>query len=163
MRTFIPKLLMIQWIVVFALPAMAGDPGTVKSPGPEQLMGVHVGETEIPYTSEPKELQNPYENDSRAVAQGQMLFSAMNCIGCHAPLGGGGMGPPLSDNIWIYGSEPGQVYLSIVQGRPNGMPAFSKALPPNAIWQLVSYVRSLSTDSPGEPVDELPKTQRSGK
>ena len=73
------------------------------------------------------------------------------------------MGPPLSDNVWIYGSQPGQVYLSIVQGRPNGMPAFSKALPPNAVWQLVSYVRSLSTDSPGEPVDELPKAQQTGK
>ena len=142
--------------------AQAG-PGTVKSPGAKQLMGVHVGETEIPHTAEPEKLQNPYENDSRAVAQGEMLFSAMNCIGCHAPEGGGGMGPPLSDNIWIYGSNPGQVYLSIVQGRPNGMPAFSKALPPDAIWQLVSYVRSLSTDSPGKSPGNLPKARQSGK
>lgn len=164
MRTSIQKLLMIHWIGAFALPALAGDPGAVKSPSPEQLLGVNVGQTQIPYTSEPKELKNPYENDSNAVAQGRTLFSAMNCIGCHAPKGGGGMGPPLSDNLWIYGSEPGQVYLSIVQGRPNGMPAFSKALPPNAIWQLVSYVRSLSADSPGQnPPDDLPKAQQSGR
>ena len=160
MRTFTLKLLATS-LVFFAAPALAG-PGEVKSPGPEQLLGVNVGQTEIPHTAEPVELRNPYENDSNAVAQGRMLFNAMNCVGCHAPKGGGGMGPPLSDNVWIYGSQPGQVYLSIVQGRPNGMPAFSKALPPNAIWQLVSYVRSLSSDSPGQPVDELPDARQTG-
>ena len=161
MKPFISKFLMILFAAGAAI-AQAGSSETT-SPGAEQLMGVHVGGTEIPHTAEPNNLQNPYKNDSSAVAQGKMLFSAMNCIGCHAPEGGGGMGPPLSDHTWIYGSDPGQVYLSIVQGRPNGMPAFSKALPPNAVWQLVSYVRSLSTDSPGEPVDELPKAQQTGK
>jgi cytochrome c oxidase cbb3-type subunit 3 len=161
MRSYLPKLLMIS-LVACAAYAQA-EPGDVKSPGPEQLMGVHVGQTEIPYNAEGEQLQNPYENDTGAVAQGKMLFNAMNCVGCHAPLGGGGMGPPLSDNAWIYGSEPGQVYLSILQGRPNGMPAFAKALPPNAIWQLVSYVRSLSTDSPGKPVEELPKAKQTGR
>lgn len=152
MKPFISKFLMILFAAGAAI-AQAGS-SEATSPGSEQLMGVHVGETEIPHTAEADNLQNPYKNDSSAAAQGRMLYSAMNCIGCHAPEGGGGMGPPLSDNSWIYGSDPGQVYLSIVQGRPNGMPAFSKALPPNAVWQLVSYVRSLSTDSPGEPVDE---------
>lgn len=161
MKPFTRKLLMAPLVVCAAL-AQAGA-GTVKPPAAQQLMGVHVGQTEIPHTAQSEKLQNPFENDSGAVAQGKILFNAMNCVGCHAPLGGGGMGPPLSDDIWIYGSDPGQVYLSIVQGRPNGMPAFSKALPPSAIWQLVSYVRSLSTDSPGKPVDELPQAQQSGK
>jgi cytochrome c oxidase cbb3-type subunit 3 len=91
-----------------------------------------------------------------------MLFDAMNCVGCHAAEGGGGMGPPLSDNLWIYGSEPAQIYLTILQGRPNGMPSFAKALPPDAIWQLVSYVRTLSK-SPGSPVNAPTHPQQSGK
>ena len=37
--------------------------------------------------------------------QGKRLFSWYNCIGCHAN-GGGGIGPPLMDDEWIYGSRP---------------------------------------------------------
>lgn len=157
MKPLIPSLLILLMSPALALA------GAAQSPGPKQLLEVHVGETEIPHTAEPEKLDNPYGDTKSAIAQGEMLFSAMNCIGCHAPEGGGGMGPPLSDNIWIYGSEPAQVYLSILQGRPNGMPAFSKGLPPDAIWQLVSYVRSLSTDSSGQPADQLPKAQQSGR
>ena len=62
----------------------------------------------------------------------------MNCNGCHAPHGAGGMGPPLSDAEWIYGSEPAQIFLTVVQGRPNGMPSFAQALPEDDIWKLVA-------------------------
>ena len=88
-------------------------------------------------------IKNPYENDRDALVQGRMLFDAMNCSGCHAAEGGGGMGPPLSDNDWIYGDAPGNVYLTISQGRPNGMPSFEN-LGSDSIWKLVAYVRSLS-------------------
>ena len=54
------------------------------------------------------------------------------------------MGPPLSDTDWVYGSEPGDIFLTIKQGRPNGMPSFQN-LPNDVIWQLVAYVRSLSS------------------
>jgi len=37
-----------------------------------------------------------------------------------------------------------QIYATIVQGRPNGMPAFAGKLPATQVWQLVAYVRSLS-------------------
>lgn len=151
--------LLLAW-----LPAEAQQdaPGGDKAPGAEQLMGVQVGQTNIPHTAEPAEVRNPYADDSSAIAQGRMLFDAMNCIGCHAPEGGGGMGPPLSDNVWIYGSEPAQIYLTILQGRPNGMPSFAKALPPNAIWQLVSYVETLSK-STGSPVKKPTHPQQTGR
>ena len=88
-------------------------------------------------------IENPYENDRQALVQGRMLFDAMNCSGCHAAEGGGGMGPPLSDKDWIYGDSPGNIYLTISQGRPNGMPSFEN-LGSDSIWKLVTYVRSLS-------------------
>jgi cytochrome c oxidase cbb3-type subunit 3 len=84
-----------------------------------------------------------YENNSFRISQGQRWYSWMNCIGCHA-MGGGGMGPPLMDDQWIYGHEPEQVFASIVQGRPNGMPSFMGRIPDYQVWQLVAYVRSLS-------------------
>jgi cytochrome c oxidase cbb3-type subunit III len=54
------------------------------------------------------------------------------------------MGPPLMDSTWIYGFEPANIYKSIADGRSNGMPAFRDHIPPNQIWELVAYVRSMS-------------------
>jgi cytochrome c oxidase cbb3-type subunit 3 len=54
------------------------------------------------------------------------------------------MGPPLMDDQWIYGSEPAQIFATIVEGRPNGMPAFAGKIPEKEVWELVAYVRSLS-------------------
>lgn len=89
------------------------------------------------------EIDNPFTGDAQAIAAGKRHFAAFNCAGCHAPLGGGGMGPPLSDNEWIYGGEPAQIYLSIMQGRPEGMPAFSSMLPQQTVWELVAYIETL--------------------
>ena len=86
---------------------------------------------------------NPAEQNAYAVAQGKRLFSWYNCVGCHAH-GGGGSGPALMDDKWLYGSEPGNIFKTIVEGRPNGMPAFGTLIPESQVWQLVAYVRSMS-------------------
>jgi mono/diheme cytochrome c family protein len=88
-------------------------------------------------------IDNPYAGDEEAVAAGERHFAAFNCAGCHAPLGGGGMGPPLSDRKWIYGGDPAQIYLSIMHGRPDGMPAWSSMLPKRTVWELVAYIDTL--------------------
>lgn len=89
------------------------------------------------------DIKNPYAGDAEAIAEGERHFAAFNCAGCHAPLGGGGMGPPLSDDEWIYGSAPGEVYLTILHGRPEGMPAFGSMLPEKTIWELAAYIDTL--------------------
>ena len=89
---------------------------------------------------------NRAEGDAAAVAAGETLFAWYNCAGCHAPEGGGGMGPPLSDGEWIYGSDPASVFETIARGRPRGMPTWAGRIPEDHIWKLVAYVRSL-----GEP------------
>ncbi len=83
------------------------------------------------------------ENDPKQIAAGKQLFMAMNCVGCHFH-GGGGMGPPLMDNVWIYGDSIENIAATIREGRPNGMPSFRGFLPDEQIWQLAAYVRSLS-------------------
>jgi cytochrome c oxidase cbb3-type subunit 3 len=88
-------------------------------------------------------VRGPYDGNAWAVGEGKRLYQAYNCVGCHAN-GGGGMGPPLMDDTWIYGSEPQNVHATIVEGRPNGMPAFGGKIPDQQIWQLVAYVRSMS-------------------
>src|SRR5947207_9901886 len=83
------------------------------------------------------------ERNAYDVAQGKRLFRWYNCAGCHAN-GGGNMGPPLSDAPWRYGHEFDDVVATILQGRPNGMPAFDGRIPSQQVRQIAAYVRSLS-------------------
>jgi cytochrome c oxidase cbb3-type subunit 3 len=80
------------------------------------------------------------------LAQGQRLYAWMNCSGCHSH-GGGGMGPPLRDDEWRYGASMEQIVATIMNGRPNGMPAFRNRITQDQAWQLASYVRSLSAQT----------------
>jgi cytochrome c oxidase cbb3-type subunit 3 len=108
------------------------------------------------------EVKNEYEENAYAVSEGKRLFDAYNCTGCHAH-GGGGMGPPLMDARWIYGSRPEQIFSTIVEGRPNGMPSFRGKAPDFQVWQLSAYVRSMSGQvskdvAPGRDDDMSGKT-----
>jgi cytochrome c oxidase cbb3-type subunit 3 len=83
-----------------------------------------------------------YDRNAYAIGEGKHLFIAFNCNGCHGQ-GGGGEGPSLMDNRYRYGSEPGNLFASVVEGRPNGMPSFRGKLTQQQAWQLVSYLRAL--------------------
>src|SRR5690606_8387924 len=95
----------------------------------------------------PPSWKRSFEDNAYATAEGKRLFVAFNCVGCHAN-GGGGMGPALMDGDWIYGGRPEQIYASIMDGRPNGMPAFGGKVWPEQAWMLAAYVRSLSGQAP---------------
>ena len=86
--------------------------------------------------------EGPYGENAYALAEGKRLFAAFNCQGCHSH-GGGGMGPALMDSAWIYGFEPANIYATIANGRPNGMPSFRNRITPHQLWELVAYVRSM--------------------
>jgi cytochrome c oxidase cbb3-type subunit 3 len=86
---------------------------------------------------------NPAELNAPALSEGKTLFSTYNCSGCHAN-GGGGMGPALMDDEWIYGYYPDQIFRTILEGRPNGMPAFRGRIPDFQVWSIAAYVRSMS-------------------
>jgi cytochrome c oxidase cbb3-type subunit III len=94
------------------------------------------------YVKPPAENVSMYDDNAFAVSEGKRLFRWYNCSGCHAN-GGGGMGPPLMDSEWRYGSDPASLYTSIVQGRPNGMPSFGGHIPDDQVWRIVAYVRSI--------------------
>jgi cytochrome c oxidase cbb3-type subunit 3 len=88
-------------------------------------------------------LRNPYEGNASAVGNGAKLFVAYNCADCHGADGSGAMGPSLADGRWHFGGTAPEVFESIYQGRPDGMPAWGAVLSPDQIWTLVTYVRSL--------------------
>jgi cytochrome c oxidase cbb3-type subunit 3 len=91
----------------------------------------------------PQPVQNPSDQRAYDTSEGKRLFSQYNCSGCHFN-GGGGIGPPLMDEKWIYGDRSENIYSTIVEGRPNGMPSFRQKIPDAQVQELVAYVRSMS-------------------
>ena len=94
----------------------------------------------------------PFRQNAWGISEGKRLFTFYNCAGCHAN-GGGGMGPALMDDRWIYGADENTIHQTIADGRPNGMPAFRNRIPDAQIWMLVAYVQSMSGQA---PIDVLP-------
>lgn len=90
-----------------------------------------------------------YDKNAWAIGQGKQLYTWFNCQGCHFQ-GGGGIGPALMDHTWFYGSNPDDIYNSIVEGRPEGMPSYRGKIPDPQVWQIVAYVRSMSGLTPLE-------------
>jgi cytochrome c oxidase cbb3-type subunit III len=95
---------------------------------------------------------SPFQQNAYGIGEGKRLYSAFNCVGCHSH-GGGGMGPALMDDQWIYGSRPENIFNTIVEGRPNGMPAWRNKITDEQVWQLVAYVQSMNGQV---PIDALP-------
>ncbi len=87
-------------------------------------------------------IDNPYEGNLKAIQEGNRLYRWMNCLGCHAE-GGGSIGPPLWDDQWRYGGRGIDIAQSILDGRPDGMPAYRGHLPEQELWKIVAYVQQL--------------------
>ncbi len=83
------------------------------------------------------------ETSEAILTEGKRLYGWYNCAGCHFN-GGGGIGPPLMDDEWIYGSAPQNIADSIINGRPQGMPAYGGRIPAAHIAPIVAHVRALS-------------------
>ncbi len=102
------------------------------------------------------QLHNPHEGDPAVAKSGALLFTAMNCDGCHGGDAAGWVGPNLGDGRWRYGGAPEEIFASIYYGRPKGMPAFGGALGPEGVWTLVTYLKSLPAP-PNEPTQSFEK------
>jgi cytochrome c553 len=130
-------------------PAARGPQPTARSPQPlpdslrfvEHPEHIQLGRT-TPNASALR-LMNPFDRDPQATTVGSQLYHSYNCIDCHGMDGSGAMGPSLADGRWRFGGSPSQVFESIYQGRPEGMPAWGGRISDSDVWRLVAYVRSL--------------------
>jgi cytochrome c oxidase cbb3-type subunit 3 len=143
----------IEWAILALLPVLAGCHkggqdvmAATQQPPVGNVAGVidtaltpGVGHSLT--TADPR--AQAYYDNAGAVATGKRLFQQYNCSGCHSN-GGGGMGPSLMDDEWIYGGRLEQIHQTLVAGRPNGMPAWGGKVPDPQLWQLATYVRSMS-------------------
>lgn len=106
---------------------------------------------------------NPYEGNEQARQEGYRLFKAMNCANCHAYDGSGNMAPSLTDTEWRYGGLPIQIFNSIHDGRPKGMPAWGDKLTTDQIWKLVTVVESFGGSFPASDWQHAPQGDAAGE
>lgn len=99
----------------------------------------------FPAHGTPLSIRNPYEGNKDAIHTGGQLYVSYNCVDCHGVDGSGSMAPTFQDNRWHFGGGPAEIFESIYQGRPDGMPAWGGRISNDQIWMLTAYVRSLST------------------
>ncbi|HEV2763981.1 MAG TPA: c-type cytochrome [Pyrinomonadaceae bacterium] len=119
----------------------------VEPPSSARVNTIRLSELQPGTPIPPAQTVNEYEQNAFAVSEGKRLYEWYNCKGCHAQ-GGGDIGPPLMDDKWIYGGDPAQIFSTIVEGRPNGMPSFRGKVPDFQVWQIAAYVRSMSGQVP---------------
>jgi cytochrome c oxidase cbb3-type subunit 3 len=139
-------------------------PSVLGLPPAGDLARVPLGDLmEAPKGSIASEITNPVAGQPQAVEQGSQLFAQMNCAGCHGYDATGGSGPDLTTNYWRYGGTPAAIYKSIYEGRPQGMPAWGRALPPESIWLLVAFIQSRGGSFPAEAYQASLQGDRPGE
>ena len=132
---------------VAAAPRITQSAQTPNAPRPDSLRFVAHPEhipPGFPSHDRPLELKNPLAGNANAKKVGAQLYVSYNCIDCHGADGSGAMGPSLADGRWHFGGTPGELFESIYQGRPDGMPSWGGRIANDQIWSLITYISSLS-------------------
>lgn len=108
-------------------------------------------------------LKNPYQakedaHDKTLAEEGHKLFGGFGCPGCHGFGGGGGMCPPITNGIWIYGDSDDTLFRLVALGSNDlqaqgfhrqaienivaPMPSFGSIITnPDDLWKVISWVK----------------------
>lgn len=79
-------------------------------------------------------------DDPASLIAGEEIFKSQ-CLVCHRADGGGLIGPNLTDDIWIHGSEIGDLFTVIYNGvLEKGMQSYKTILSPIQIQQVSSFI-----------------------
>ena len=91
--------------------------------------------------------------DAENLAKGKELFTSKTCFACHGADLGGGIGPNLTDNKWIFGGDFKSIFNTITKGgRPGkGMVAWESTISKIERQQLASYIMSMQGTTPAKP------------
>ncbi len=92
---------------------------------------------------------NPYTGKAEAIQQGRGLYLQNGCSACHGVMGGGGMGMPLLDDVWKFGSDD-ETLVKLIKGQipEQTMPKIYGHLSDDDVWKLIAYIRSIYQGDP---------------
>ena len=117
-------------------------------------------------SAEKGSLKSPYQDFKKVAEEGHQKFMSAGCNGCHGGTGGGGMGPPLTNPVWVYGSDDDTLFRLISLGsdelKKQGytrkgsenvvgpMPAMGGVLKDSdSLWKVIAWIRSVNPSSAG--------------
>lgn len=90
-----------------------------------------------------EETKNPYTGNPEAIADGKRLFQRTGCFACHGPEAEGGIGPDLTDDVWVYQPTDATLFNAIQNGRSGTvMAAWRGQLTADEIWKIIAFIRS---------------------
>ncbi len=114
-RTLAANVALVQ--AAAAAPATpAAAPAAAPAPG---AAGSAAGQTPIQVEAAAAKgtLKNPYSDDNTAITEeGHQLFMNYSCSGCHGGTGGGGMCPPLINDVWVYNGDDDTLFRLVTLG-----------------------------------------------
>lgn len=104
-------------------------------------------------------MKNPYTDNPDAIAEGKKIYFKKSCNGCHGGTGGGGMCPPLSNVIWVYGDDDDTLFRLITLGSDDlmkegyvrkgsenvvgPMPPFGDLIDTDQeLWKMLAWIRT---------------------
>jgi mono/diheme cytochrome c family protein len=107
---------------------------------------------------------DPIKSTPALAAEGKKLFFTAGCNACHGGTGGGGMCPPLTNKIWVYGSDDSTLHALIKEGSQamqttHGlkrmgkenvvgiMPSFAPILSDEEINKIMAFIHSINPDA----------------
>lgn len=106
------------------------------------------------------QLKNPYsDTDAPVVESGNQFYLKYACSGCHGGNGGGGMCPPLTNDVWVYGGDDDTLFRLVAYGTEalqakgysrKGTENVVGPMPPmgqivqtdDELWRILAFVRS---------------------
>ena len=102
-------------------------------------------------------------SDPSMMNSGEKIFRA-KCATCHGLFGEGGIGPNLTDDYWLHGSQFVDVYATVRDGvTAKGMLAWERQLRPAELMAVSSYVGTLlGTDPPNAKAPQGTQVARLG-
>lgn len=110
------------------------------------------------------ELKNPYTDYESVAEEGHKKYFSASCNGCHGGGGGGGICPPLTNTVWVYGSDDDTLFRLITLGSDElqkqgytrkqhetvtgPMPPFGTILKSDDdLWKIIAWIRSINPSS----------------
>ena len=95
-------------------------------------------------------------NEPEILAHGKKTFLTL-CAPCHRPDGGGLVGPNLTDDYWIHGSNFADNVTTIWNGVPaKGMITWKKTLKPQEVASYIYTLRGTHPPNPKPPENQAP-------
>jgi mono/diheme cytochrome c family protein len=109
-------------------------------------------------------LKSPFPDAAKVADEGHQKYMAAGCNGCHGGTGGGGMGPPLTNPIWIYGSDDDTLFRLIALGSDElqkqgysrkgsetvvgPMPAMGSVVKSDDdLWKIIAWIKTANKSS----------------